>query len=226
MNKLFLIPSAAIAALSPALVCSSCGDNPTPSPDAEKIAGYIFDPIVLEETKLQDDWWSTIMNWTDNEWEAEIFYDLFANFNFEGALWIGQDKTFKDLYENGDVGIETNIAKCEVTRDDKNTKILLDFLGYVRFRFIKDYKVGEDIVYAKNDYVMLTYELQNFKIQPLESENKFGFGYIYPLPHIIDYCLGFWDIKKVDQRFLVYVKMIDTTKFDGPTNHKNYVKNI
>lgn len=233
MNKLLLIPSATIVAITPSLVCTSCGNNPSPIPDAETIAGYIFDPLDSEETKGTDDWTSTVLSWNDQQWQAEIFYDLFGCFNFENFYSIGNNISFRDLYQKETVGIKTNIAKCEIKRDVSQRTASITFLGYVSFVFIQDYNDdGGQPIYKKNDYVMLTCELKDFPIiiKEVNIKNKtlLGFEYNYNSPTPLPYCVGLFKVRRLDEEFLNYLESIDTTKFDEwhiPTNSQRYVKN-
>ncbi|MCQ3907758.1 MAG: hypothetical protein MJ219_03335 [Mycoplasmoidaceae bacterium] len=77
------------------------------------------------------------------------------------------NSSLTDLYKNNTVEIVTNITKCSLNVIEKqNTKELQStFLGYVSFVFVKDYNDS----FKKNDYVMITYDIDRFTPEPLHD---------------------------------------------------------
>ena len=118
----------------PVVLASTISCSPIES-EAEKIAKAIFNPAKLDPVETDKTFINNLKSLSSDELNSELIYDLFDFANTD-TTYVG--KTISQLYEDGTVAIKTNISKCNLRFD--NEKLLADFLGYVSFVFIKQYK--------------------------------------------------------------------------------------
>lgn len=159
---LFLLPAATIVATIPSV--TSCGKQGW---TAEDVAHAIMDPLDLEQSNPpKDTLIESIETLSERDRQKELIYDLYSEWmNLPSEKLSNSSLT--DLYKNNTVEIVTNITKCSLNVIEKqNTKELQStFLGYVSFVFVKDYNDS----FKKNDYVMITYDIDRFTPEPLHD---------------------------------------------------------
>ncbi|MCQ2956615.1 MAG: hypothetical protein MJ233_01855 [Mycoplasmoidaceae bacterium] len=153
---LFLTPCVAIAIIAP--IITSC--EPSSGLTIERIIDDIFYPHEKQDPPAGT---NNIMEAlqtvsSEEEMQNELIYDLFL----ENHLFDDEGLKFKELYEQGKIGIKANITKCSLGFKDVSgvKKLYATFLGYVSFVFLQ--KISEDA--QANDYVMITYDMLNLEV--------------------------------------------------------------
>jgi len=160
-SKLIFAPIIATCAVAPIAMVTGCNQKS----EAELIADAIIEPTkITTTTKITTSYIEKLNSFTDDEKKACLIYDLFGLFNIKGWRSLPTDNSFTSLYTNNIVSIATNITKCNYSVNSATNEVTVNLLGYVSFIFnenLADAPGSQTLAYHKNDYVMVTYDIQN-----------------------------------------------------------------